>query len=97
MSFSCSECQSARTQVYDSRPNSAGTIINRRRKCQCGHRFTTYELTSEAYAALANLRNAAGTIVKNHHQISGLIEGLSDIPQNLGPRPKDNSGSGAGK
>ena len=37
----CPECGSTDHQVKDTRPMSG--YIRRRRKCECGHRFTTLE------------------------------------------------------
>lgn len=40
----CPYCQSADTQVKDSRPTDDGSAIRRRRVCtDCGGRFTTFE------------------------------------------------------
>jgi hypothetical protein len=39
----CPACGSNETAVKDSRPN--GVRIRRRRVCECGHRFTTHEMT----------------------------------------------------
>lgn len=42
----CPSCGYFETGVKDSRA-SGDTAIRRRRLCQCGHRFTTYEIASE--------------------------------------------------
>jgi len=43
--FPCPKC-GARSGVIDSRPTSDGGI-RRRRRCRCGHRFTTREVTDD--------------------------------------------------
>ena len=39
----CPICKKADTSVVDSRPTEDGTTIRRRRLCNCGERFTTFE------------------------------------------------------
>ena len=39
----CSFCKKGETSVVDSRPTEDGTAIRRRRLCECGERFTTFE------------------------------------------------------
>ena len=39
----CPFCKSEDTSVVDSRPTEDGTAIRRRRTCNCGERFTTFE------------------------------------------------------
>ena len=39
----CSVCKKGETSVVDSRPTEDGSVIRRRRLCQCGERFTTFE------------------------------------------------------
>ena len=39
----CPFCKTGETSVIDSRPNEDGTVIRRRRTCNCGERFTTFE------------------------------------------------------
>ena len=39
----CSSCKKGETSVVDSRPTEDGAAIRRRRLCECGHRFTTFE------------------------------------------------------
>lgn len=47
-------CASDDVGVLDSRPVAEGT--RRRRKCNaCGRRWTTYEVSAEAYAAIAEM------------------------------------------
>ncbi|MEC7892805.1 MAG: transcriptional regulator NrdR, partial [Actinomycetota bacterium] len=42
----CPFCNTEDTAVIDSRKNSEGTSVRRRRKCpKCNSRFTTYEKT----------------------------------------------------
>lgn len=51
-------CSSDDVGVFDSRPAAEGT--RRRRKCNaCGRRWTTYEVSAEAYAAIAGMDPAA--------------------------------------
>ena len=39
----CPFCKTGDTSVVDSRPTEDGTAIRRRRTCNCGERFTTFE------------------------------------------------------
>jgi transcriptional repressor NrdR len=39
----CPFCENNDTRVIDSRPTEDGYAIRRRRECDCGKRFTTYE------------------------------------------------------
>ena len=39
----CPFCRTGDTSVVDSRPTEDGTAIRRRRTCNCGKRFTTFE------------------------------------------------------
>ena len=39
----CPHCKTGDTSVLDSRPTEDGTAIRRRRTCNCGKRFTTFE------------------------------------------------------
>ena len=39
----CPFCKTGDTSVVDSRPTEDGTAIRRRRMCNCGERFTTFE------------------------------------------------------
>ena len=39
----CPTCKKGDTSVVDSRPTEDGTTIRRRRLCNCGERFTTFE------------------------------------------------------
>ena len=39
----CPICKKGETSVVDSRPTEDGTSIRRRRLCECGERFTTFE------------------------------------------------------
>lgn len=44
----CSRCSSLEDRVVESRQNTSGSSIRRRRECTgCGYRFTTYEYTVE--------------------------------------------------
>jgi transcriptional repressor NrdR len=43
----CPFCGSTESRVIDSRDTEAGDAIRRRRECECGRRFTTYERIDE--------------------------------------------------
>lgn len=44
-------CRSRQLVVIDSRCNTVGTTIRRRRRClTCGHRFTTYETLDKPFS-----------------------------------------------
>jgi transcriptional regulator NrdR family protein len=46
--FRCQSCGGVNTEVIDTR-RSAAFRIRRRRKCDCGHRFTTVEIPVEEF------------------------------------------------
>lgn len=54
----CPMCGSDYNKVVDSRMNSDG-IVRRRRLCECGLRFTTYEVTGEEYEKMKRLEEIA--------------------------------------
>lgn len=54
----CPICGSDNNSVKDSRMNGDG-IVRRRRACECGIRFTTYELTAEEYEKMKRLEELA--------------------------------------
>lgn len=45
--MNCPECGSAENKVLETR-KIEGNITKRRRACQCGHRFSTFELVVDA-------------------------------------------------
>jgi len=42
--LACPRCDSRHSFLVDSRPSKEGDAIRRRRECECGHRYTTYEM-----------------------------------------------------
>lgn len=50
----CAGCKSGKNEVIDSRPCGSG--IKRRRECECGARFTTYEVSEHDYRLLRDGR-----------------------------------------
>ena len=54
----CPICGSGNNDVVDSRTTADG-IVRRRRSCECGIRFTTYELTGEEYEKMKRLEEVA--------------------------------------
>lgn len=54
----CPMCGSDDNKVKDSRTIGDGTV-RRRRYCNCGIRFTTYELTAEEYEKMKQLEEIA--------------------------------------
>ncbi len=47
MVVKCPFCGSTESRVIDSRDTEAGDAVRRRRECECGRRFTTYERIDE--------------------------------------------------
>lgn len=55
---SCLKCR--RTEVVDSRAVPSGITVRRRRACLgCGNRWTTYEVSAEAYRGILPLLDVA--------------------------------------
>jgi DNA-directed RNA polymerase subunit M/transcription elongation factor TFIIS len=48
--FTCPQCKGTKNLVVDTRGLSDRDGLKRRRKCDCGHTFTTYELPATAFA-----------------------------------------------
>lgn len=56
--YRCSKCGSRSTEIIDKRPAGAYTV-RRRRRCECGNRFTTFEISAEEYAVISALDSGA--------------------------------------
>ena len=54
--FQCEACGSRETGTTDTRAAEDG-MTRRRRECECGHRFTTYEISADAFEQLQMLRS----------------------------------------
>jgi transcriptional regulator NrdR family protein len=63
----CPKC-GGYTHVLDSRLTSKGRTIRRRQCDACGERYTTYEITTDAYAELARRTVDARKRVKRYLQ-----------------------------
>ena len=88
----CPFCKTADTSVVDSRPAEDGSAIRRRRTCNCGKRFTTFErvqyrdkLSKSIYIALKKRLIDTDTVEKFISDISKNLEemGQSEIPSNI--------------
>jgi transcriptional regulator NrdR family protein len=55
----CPACGHPNAGVINSRKPDGGTRAYRRRKCECGHRFTTIEIPEEQYQAAIRTMEAA--------------------------------------
>lgn len=75
----CPKCSSLETGVTDSRPVESA-IRRRRRCCECGERFTTYELDAAEIPGFAV--KADGRVNPNTRRIAAEI---ADIYAGLGP------------
>ena len=53
--FQCEKCGSRETGTTDTRAAEEGTT-RRCRLCECGHKFTTFEISAEAFEQLQTLR-----------------------------------------
>lgn len=73
--LSCPQCGNAETGVTDSRPDAIGRYIRRRRRCQCGERFTTMEIVvPKGSRALVMRRDAMAASLWD--EISARMPGL---------------------
>lgn len=53
----CPKCSCGSTYVLETRAGSGGAETKRRRQCnQCGHKFTTYEISDKKKKQLYDLR-----------------------------------------
>lgn len=57
--FKCDKCGGLSSLVFDSRKTDRNVTWRRHvcRKRKCGHRFTTYEITADAYREFKTLRH----------------------------------------
>ncbi len=55
-SFQCEKCGSRQTGTTDTRAAAYG-CTRRRRVCQCGHKFTTYEVDAKTFELLGRLKS----------------------------------------
>lgn len=81
MSDRCPRCPSGLTKVIDSRPGAnregIGHTIRRRRGCAgCGHRWTTYEVTEEAFEAIIAAIDAKSELRAHLSGIAEMAKGL---------------------
>jgi hypothetical protein len=86
MSFICPSCRQVASRVYDSRHNDGGQAVRRRRKCSCGYKFTTYEITSDAYSKLEAIGRAASTLATIQQEASRIE--VPSAPPKSGLRPR---------
>ncbi|MEO3387339.1 hypothetical protein [Mesorhizobium sp. CAU 1741] len=73
--FRCSECGGVDTDVIDTQ-RSAAFRIRRRRKCKCGHRFSTVEIPVDEYAAFNMDDGSVSELQKSAVHLAELIDRL---------------------
>lgn len=72
----CTECASTTpSSVIDSRPSklpkSGKPSIRRERKCQCGHKWFTYEITEKDLSELLQRANPAAPALRVPKRVAG--------------------------
>lgn len=79
ISGGCPKCGLSfeRSFVLDSRPNGIGK--RRRRKCSCGERYSTIEMTVEDHVKQINVAVALMRMEELHRQTGELIERMKVI------------------
>lgn len=73
----CLHCGARETAVMDSRPVEDGACIRRRRVCERGHRFTTYERASSWAADKRGAAALYATLSKQLQQLGQSLEVLA--------------------
>ena len=68
----CASCDGP-TEVYDTRPHESG-IRRRRRCCNCGTRFTTYETTTKPRSLQAVLLEKAKRAVRDRRRYENMTQ-----------------------
>ena len=71
----CPKCDAA-TRVYDSR-DKGGTQHRRRVCCDCGFRFTTFELYADEYAKLTHAKVTVRQVDKA--KVRDIIQALKEL------------------
>lgn len=73
--YRCSQCKSTESDTIDSRVSAGGR--RRRRQCkQCGHRWTSYEVSEESFGLFAEI----GRLFRDTEEMStALIEKVAQI------------------
>ncbi len=79
----CPSCNNSETKVVDSRLNSDGTSIRRRREClRCGGRFTTYEYI-EHLPLMVVKRDGRRQTFDREKILAGLIKACEKRPVSI--------------
>ncbi len=74
--MNCPACERSVKNVIDSRSLERGSVTRRRRECECGHRFTTYERVENPMETAA-----IGEALKHlRRECRKLLELLGDEP-----------------
>ena len=75
----CEQCGNATTEVVDSRGNEKAKYIRRRRKCpNCDERFSTYEITADAYLLLSAAENATMHLERAGAHVLSAIDSIRE-------------------
>lgn len=77
----CEKCGRTYVRVIDSRPTRGGRSIRRRRRCACGHTFTTYEIRNDTHLArrMAYVATAAEAAVQRLSELRILARQVDDF------------------
>lgn len=73
--FRCLKCAMPKTRVADVRPSGAFRL-RRRRKCECGHAFTTFEIPADDFELLAVDGGIIAKLDKTAHRLNEIIAGV---------------------
>ena len=82
-SLQCPECGNYENAVIDSRPGISGDHIRRNRRCECGHTWTTVEISlPRRGAGSITLQNILMDLMERNSAIS-LLEKIDEIRQSI--------------
>ena len=80
----CMFCGCTESKVLDSRANSEGDSIRRRREClNCGKRFTTYEII-ESLPIIVIKKDKSREVFNRDKLVSGMLRACEKRPVSLG-------------
>jgi len=86
--MSCPNCGKDENRVIDCRPAKADIFgdavksFRRRRECECGHRFNTYELTEDDIETMQNsVRMFTAEALRNFADLFGEGGGIDFTPK----------------
>ena len=90
--MNCPHCN-RRARVIETRHNATSNNRRRRFECQCGNRFTTYEILFEVLKSRARLGKCASDIKARHDPVKAGEKGYRRLMKSLGEKSEQDQTS----